>query len=93
MSAVATASPQETARPAPVRTRQVLIGGDGTPPSPLECDAAAELARRLGLDAAPLVTDDPETPRLAKERDSAALVVGADAHPVLLFREPTRHPA
>ena len=54
-------------------------------------EQAAEIARQLGLDGAPLVVaDDPETPiaetlvRLARERDAAALVVGAHAHdPVL----------
>jgi hypothetical protein len=35
----------------------------------------------------------PSPQETAKEHDSAALVVGANAHPVLLFREPTPHPA
>ncbi len=52
---------------------------------------AAEFARRRGLEAEPLVVaDDPETPisetllRLAKERDAAAMVVGAHAHGPIL---------
>lgn len=52
---------------------------------------AAEQARRLGLDAEPLVVaDDPETPvaetllRVAHERDVAALVVGAHSHGPIL---------
>ena len=54
-------------------------------------EQAAEIARQLGLEAAPLVVaDDPDTTvaetlvRVARERDAAALVVGAHAHgPVL----------
>jgi hypothetical protein len=61
MSAVATASPQETARPAPLRTGPVPRSRIGLPPAPVDV--------------------------------SAALVVDATAHPVLLFREPIRHPA
>lgn len=52
---------------------------------------AAEFARQRGLEAEPLVVaDDPETPisetllRLAKERDAAAMVVGAHAHGAIL---------
>jgi nucleotide-binding universal stress UspA family protein len=54
-------------------------------------EQAAEHARRLGLEAEPLVVaDDPETPvsetlvRVAKERDAAVLVVGAHAHGPIL---------
>lgn len=149
---MATASPQETTRPAPVRSGPVIIAYDGTPASlnalkeaagllsgraaliltvwkaglgfelialpassiglppasidvstALEVDRqqfeaaqraaerAAELARQLGLDAAPLVVaDDPETSvaetllRVARERNAAALVVGAHAHGPML---------
>ena len=52
---------------------------------------AAKLARELGLEAEPLVVaDDPDVPvaetlvRLAKERDAAALVVGAHPHGPIL---------
>ena len=54
-------------------------------------ERAAEHARQLGLEAAPLVVaDDPETPvaetllRVAKEREAAAMVVGAHAHGPIL---------
>ncbi len=54
-------------------------------------ERAAERARQLGLEAAPLVVaDDPETSvaetllRLAEERDAAVLVVGARGHGPIL---------
>jgi nucleotide-binding universal stress UspA family protein len=54
-------------------------------------EQAAEFARQRGLQAAPLVVaDDPETPisetllRIARERNAAAMVVGAHAHGPIL---------
>ena len=54
-------------------------------------EQATEVARQLGLEAAPLVVaDDPETPvaetllRVARERDASAIVVGAHAHGPIL---------
>jgi nucleotide-binding universal stress UspA family protein len=78
--------------PAPVDVRTALdIERGQFEAAQRAAEQCAEHARRMGLEAQPLVVaDDPETPvsetlvRVAKERDAAVLVVGAHAHgPVL----------